>query len=71
MPSEGKSSHCLWQGKLIISVLKKSAYLITSIAAHPIGLAAIIVIMSVSTLKFAVILYIQNVHVYHKFNIEF
>jgi ABC-type transport system involved in cytochrome c biogenesis permease component len=40
-----------------IPVLKISIYIITSITAHPVRLAAILAIMSVSTFKTAVILY--------------
>ena len=41
------------------SVLKVSTDIIASFAAHPIGLAAILVIMSVSTFTTAVILYVS------------
>ena len=41
----------------ITPVLKISTYIITSIIAHPVGLAVILVIMSVLTFKAAVILY--------------
>ena len=41
----------------LMAVLKISTYIITSITAHPVGLAAILAIMSVSTFKTAIILY--------------
>jgi hypothetical protein len=41
----------------ITSVLKISTYIITSITAHPVRLAVILAIMSVSTFKTAAILY--------------
>ena len=47
--------------KTIVPVLKISTYVITSITAHPIWLAAILAIMSVSTFKTAVILYITYI----------
>ena len=46
--------------KTITPVLKILTYIITSIAAHPVGFAEIVVLMSVSTFKTAVILYISN-----------
>jgi len=59
----------LWYWKLSVSVtvsliktitpdLKISRYIITCITARPVGLSAIIAIMSISTFKTAVILYI-------------
>jgi hypothetical protein len=44
--------------KTITSVLKISAYIITSITLRPIGLVAILVIMSFSSFKTAIILYL-------------
>jgi hypothetical protein len=46
--------------KTITSVLKILTYIITSITARPVGFAEIVVIMSVSTFKTDVILYISN-----------
>ena len=43
--------------KSIMPVMKISTYIITSITARPVRLAAILVIMSVSTFKTTVILY--------------
>jgi hypothetical protein len=43
--------------KTITPVLKISTYIITSITAHPVELAAILAIMSVSTFKTAAILF--------------
>ena len=48
--------------KTITSVLKVSIDITTSITVHPIGLAAILAIMSVSTSKTAVILYLSYPH---------
>ena len=45
--------------KTIMSVLKTSTDIITNIPAQPIGLAEILAIMSVSTFKIAVILYVS------------
>ena len=42
---------------LIVSVLKVLTYIINSITGHPIGLAEILAIMSVSTFITAIILY--------------
>jgi len=44
--------------KTITSVLKASTYIITSIEAHPIRLAAVLVIMSVSTYETTVIIFL-------------
>ena len=44
--------------KTMTLVLKVSTYITTSITARPIRLAAILVIMSISTLKWTVILYV-------------
>ena len=44
--------------KTITSVLKVYTYIITSITARPVGLIAILVIMSVSPFKTDTILYI-------------
>jgi len=44
--------------KTVTSVLKILTYYITSIIAPPVGLTVILVIMSVSTFKTVVILYI-------------
>jgi hypothetical protein len=43
--------------KAIPSVIKVSTYIITSITALPVGLAALLTIMPVSTVAIAVILY--------------
>jgi hypothetical protein len=43
---------------IMMLVLKALTDIITNIPAHPIGLAEILTIMSVSTFKIAVILYI-------------
>jgi hypothetical protein len=43
--------------KTIPSVIKVSTYIITSITALPVGLAALLTIMPVSTVTIAVILY--------------
>ena len=48
------------QLKKITSVLKVLTYIITSTTAHPIGLAAIVRIMSVSTFNTAVILHVTG-----------
>jgi hypothetical protein len=45
--------------KTIMPVLKISTYFITRITACPVRLAAILAIMSVSTFKTAVILYLS------------
>jgi len=45
--------------KTIKSVEKVSKYIVTSITARPIRLAVLLVIMSVSTLTTAVILYVR------------
>jgi len=45
--------------KIITSVLKASTDIITNIPPHPIKLAEILMIMSVSTFKIAVILFIH------------
>jgi len=47
------------QIKTITSVLKALTYIITNIPARPIGLAEILAIMSVSTFKIAIILYLS------------
>jgi len=44
--------------KTITPVMKISTYIITCITARPVGLAVILVIMSVSTFKTAIILHI-------------
>lgn len=49
----------LIQMKTIISILKVSTYINTNIIARPIGLAVILVIVSVSIFKTAVIQYIS------------
>ena len=46
------------QIKPITPVLKILTYIITSITAHPVKLATILVIMSVSTFKTDIILYV-------------
>ena len=46
--------------KTITSVLKVSTYIITSITTRPIVLAVILAIMSVSTFKTDVILYLMK-----------
>ena len=48
--------------KTITSVLKASTEIITNIPAHPIGPTAILMILSVSTFKMSVILYISLTH---------
>ena len=45
-------------GKKITAVLKLSTDIITSITARPIRIAAVLAIMSVSTFKTAIILYV-------------
>jgi len=45
--------------KTITSVLMASTYIITTITCRPIGLAEILTIMSVSTFKTAVILFVS------------
>jgi hypothetical protein len=47
--------------KTIMSVLKALTDIITNIPARSIGLAEILVIMSISTFKIAVILYVLNI----------
>ena len=54
--------------KTIKLVLKASTDIITNIPAHPIGLAEILAIMSVSNFKIAVILY--NFHSAVKFDVS-
>lgn len=46
------------QVKTMTLVLKVSTYITTSITARPFRLAAILVIMSITTLKWTVILYV-------------
>ena len=47
--------------KTIMSVLKALTDIITNIPTRSIGLAEILVIMSISTFKIAVILYVLNI----------
>ena len=54
--------------KTIMSVLKVLTYIITSITTRPIRLTVILVMMSFSTLKIAVIVYLlQNIKKIDKF----
>ena len=46
-----------------MSILKASTDIITNIPVYPIGLATILVIMSVSTFKTAVILYLYMINI--------
>jgi len=46
--------------KTLTSVLKAATDIITNIPSRPIGLAEILAIMSVSTFKIAVILYLHK-----------
>ena len=52
--------HMILPIKTITSVVNVSTYIITGITAHLIGLAVILEIMSVSTFKSAIILYIYT-----------
>jgi len=57
--------HCDVAYKTIISVLKVSTDIFTSILARAIGLAAMSVIMSFSTFKTDVILYVYVYYILH------
>jgi hypothetical protein len=64
----GQCDVTLWRWiliKTITSMLNFSTYIMTSITAHPIRLTVVLVIMSVSTVKTAVILYIYAIIAYH------
>ena len=53
--------------KTIASVLKASTDIITNMPARPVGLAEILAIMSVSTFKITVILYVFDVTLINKY----